>query len=368
MLNPIEIYEELNSLFPNDYHDFIKLIPICKQFDYNEIALIYKALYKAMELHKGQVRKTGEPYINHPIAVAGILAAYGFDYETVCAALLHDTVEDTGYTLKECEKDFGPVIASLVDNVTKIGKGVNEPTHIKLIKSAEKDIRTIAIKLADRLHNMLTLYVFNQEKIDKKANETLNFYVPITKILGIYRLKDLLQDLCLYYLDNKTFFEFKNKREILKVKNNNKLKELADITQEDLSKIGISMYYNYRVKNIGGIYEDMQDGKKMDEIEDLYAIKMIVKEPMMCYQSLGVVHKYGRLILGGVNDFIASPKSNGYKSLNTNITYKGLNIQTRIRSEAMQKVNDMGVFSDLNADTQKNVTNQMYKELTKLAR
>lgn len=367
MMKIIQMYEELNNLFPKDYHDFIKLIPRCKQFDYNQVALIYKALYKAMELHEGQVRKTGEPYINHPIAVAGILAAYGFDYETICAALLHDTVEDTAYTLEECKRDFGPSIASLVDNVTKIGKGVNEPTHIKLIKSAEKDIRAIAIKLADRLHNLLTLYIFSEDKIYKKANETLNFYVPITKILGIYRLKDLFQDLCLYYLNNESFFEFKEKRDILKIRSNNKLRELADATQEDLSKMGISMYYNYRVKNIGGIYEEVLTGKEIDDIEDLFAIKMVVKEPKMCYQSLGVVHKYGKPTLGGVEDFIASPKSNGYKSLNTNITYKDLKVQTRIRSEDMQKVNDMGVFSDLNSDTQKNVTKQMCKELMKLA-
>lgn len=366
MYDTNKYFNKLNKLFCKDYHEFINLIPNCKRYSADEIRLIYKALHKAISLHQGQVRKTGEEYVNHPIAVASILAYYGFDYETICAALLHDSIEDTCYTLRDCENDFGYNVASLVDGVTKIGKDVNEPTHVKLIKSAEKDIRCIAIKLADRLHNMLSLGVFKEEKIKEKTLETVNFYIPITKILGIYRIKDELQDLCMFYLYNDEFLNYKNKREELKKKNYGKLNRLASLTQENLSKQGVSMLYNYRIKNVGSVHEEVLKGTKLYDIDDLLAIKMIVKEPIMCYQGLGVVHGISSPINNGVEDFIALPKSNGYKSLNTNVIYKDSCVQVRIRTEDMQKTNDLGVFSDLDASVQKNVTEQMKKELNKL--
>ncbi len=368
MLETKKYFKKLDDLFSKSHHDFIKLIPTCKQFDANQIAVIYKALYKALSLHAGQYRKTGEPYVNHPIAAASILAIYGLDYETVCAALLHDTLEDTAYTLEECEADFGSTIASLVDGVTKIGTDVNHPTHEKIITSAKNDVRSIAVKLGDRLHNMHTLSVLSDEKQKEIANETKDFYVPITKILGIYQLKDELQDQCLYYLDNDEFLKYYNLRECLKKKRGATLESLASKVQEKLSHQGIGMRYNYRVKNVGGIYDEVINGKKAYEIEDLLAIKMILNKVFMCYQTLGVVNGFCRLIPKGMVDYIASPKANGYKSLNTNGSYKGVDIQVRIRTEQMQKVNDLGVFSDLDSDAEKEVTDQMKKELSKLSK
>ena len=368
MLETKKYFKKLDDLFSKNCHDFIKLIPNCKQFDANQIAMIYKALYKAISLHDGQYRKTGEPYVNHPIAAASILAIYGLDYETVCAALLHDTLEDTSYTLEECETDFGSTIASLVDSVTKIGTDVNNPTHEKIITSAKQDVRSVAVKLGDRLHNMHTLSVLSEEKQKEIANETKEFYVPITKILGIYQLKDELQDQCLYYLSHDEFLSYYKLREKLKQKHGRVLEELADKVQEQLSILGIGMRYNYRVKNVGGIYDEVINGKKPYEIEDLLAIKMILNNVSMCYQTLGIVNHFCKPIPKSMQDFISMPKANGYKSLNTNGLYNGAGVQVRIRTDEMQKVNDLGVFSDLDADTEKNVTDQMKLELSNLSR
>lgn len=368
MLETKKYFKKLDDLFSKNCHDFIKLIPNCKQFDANQIAMIYKALYKAISLHDGQYRKTGEPYVNHPIAAASILAIYGLDYETVCAALLHDTLEDTSYTLEECETDFGSCIASLVDSVTKIGTDVNNPTHEKIITSAKQDVRSVAVKLGDRLHNMHTLSVLSEEKQKEIANETKEFYVPITRILGIYQLKDELQDQCLYYLSHDEFLSYYKLREKLKQKHGRVLEELADKVQEQLSILGIGMRYNYRVKNVGGIYDEVINGKKPYEIEDLLAIKMILNNVSMCYQTLGIVNHFCKPIPKSMQDFISMPKANGYKSLNTNGLYNGAGVQVRIRTDEMQKVNDLGVFSDLDADTEKNVTDQMKLELSNLSR
>lgn len=368
MLETKKYFKKLDDLFSKNCHDFIKLIPNCKQFDANQIAMIYKALYKAISLHDGQYRKTGEPYVNHPIAAASILAIYGLDYETVCAALLHDTLEDTSYTLEECEADFGSAIASLVDGVTKIGTDVNNPTHEKIITSAKQDVRSVAVKLGDRLHNMHTLSVLSEEKQKEIANETKEFYVPITRILGIYQLKDELQDQCLYYLSHDEFLSYYKLREKLKQKHGRVLEELADKVQEQLSILGIGMRYNYRVKNVGGIYDEVINGKKPYEIEDLLAIKMILNNVSMCYQTLGIVNHFCKPIPKSMQDFISMPKANGYKSLNTNGLYNGAGVQVRIRTDEMQKVNDLGVFSDLDADTEKNVTDQMKLELSNLSR
>ncbi len=368
MLETKKYFKKLDDLFSKNCHDFIKLIPNCKQFDANQIAMIYKALYKAISLHDGQYRKTGEPYVNHPIAAASILAIYGLDYETVCAALLHDTLEDTSYTLEECEVDFGSCIASLVDSVTKIGTDVNNPTHEKIITSAKQDVRSVAVKLGDRLHNMHTLSVLSEEKQKEIANETKEFYVPITRILGIYQLKDELQDQCLYYLSHDEFLSYYKLREKLKQKHGRVLEELADKVQEQLSILGIGMRYNYRVKNVGGIYDEVINGKKPYEIEDLLAIKMILNNVSMCYQTLGIVNHFCKPIPKSMQDFISMPKANGYKSLNTNGLYNGAGVQVRIRTDEMQKVNDLGVFSDLDADTEKNVTDQMKLELSNLSR
>ena len=339
--------DEFKKHFPNiednfvtDFNEYLKLIPNCNQFDHNDIALIYKALYKADHLHKNsKPRKTGEPYITHPIAVSSILATYGLDAESCAAALLHDTVEDTTYTLEECEKDFGQNIATLVDGVTKVGRDVNNETHDKIINSVSKDVRSLAIKGGDRFHNMSTLGPMKREKQIEIANETNTFYVPTLKILGIYKLKQKYTETCNLFGD-----------EVL----------------EKLSHMGIGMYFKSRIKNIGAMYEESLKEGNVNNIDDLLAIKMVVKDLSDCYLALGVVNKIGEFVGGKTIDYIASPKDNGYKSLNTNVNYKDANIQVRIRTEDMQRTNDLGVFSDLNSAVQEKVTTKMKIGLNKL--
>ncbi len=366
MKEPNKYFKKLDKVFAKSNGEFIKLIPNCKQFNSNEIKVIYDALYKATKLHEGQFRKNGKPYIIHPIGVASILASYGMDYQTVTAGLLHDTIEDTSYTLEDCEKDFGTQITKIVDGVTKIGNDINIETHQKILNASKDEPRIIAVKAAgDRLHNMYTLDALPVNKQIEIARETLDFYVPITKILGIYQLKDELQDLCLYYLDKQTFLKIYEERENLKEKYKDILDELASKVQYLLSKNGIGMSYNYRVKNVGGIYED-KNKKFFDVLSDILAIKMVLDDKYLCYQALGVIHSISNPIKGGFRDYIATPKNNGYSSLNTNVSYDDINIQVRLRTLDMQRTNDIGIFSDLNSDSKQRLSSDMKLELRKL--
>lgn len=358
-----EHFPKLNESFVTDFDSYLKLIPTCKQLSSSDIKVIYKALYKASLLHKNMKRKSGEDYITHPIAVSSLLANYGLDAFTLTAALLHDTVEDTIYTLEECEKEFGYKIASLVDDVTKVGKDVNLKTHEKIIESVNNDVRAIAIKSADRLHNMYTLDFMSPSKQIEIATETKDFYVPIAKILGIYKVKDELQDLCLYYLNYDEFLNFEEKRNKYKEKYKNACELFGTKVQKELSMLGIGMYYNYRIKNVGALYEE---SLKRKNIDDLVAIKIVLKNKLDCYQTLGICHKIGKQKAGMMHDYISSPKDNGYRSLNTNISFKNKDIQVRIRTEDMQKINDLGVFADLDYDKKEKVNIKMKNSLKKL--
>ena len=374
-----DFFKGLGNQFASDYYEFLKLIPKCNYDDY-EIAMIYKALHKALELHDGQIRKSGEPYINHPIGASSILAGYGLDYEVVCAALLHDTIEDTNYTLSECSYDFGNVIATLVDGVTKIGNDVNKLTKQKILNSIKVDARSIAVKSADRLHNMYTLEYLSENKQKEIATETRDFYLPISKILGIYKLKDEFQDLCLYYLDNDNFLKYYEIRNNLKFMYNDKLIELGDTVQSELSKKGIAMQYEHRVKNIGGIYEEIKRHnfinmpeeniyESLSKIDDLLAIKMILSDENLCYKAFDVTNDVCQDVkLRTIKDYILEPKENGYRSLNFNVTYKDTDAQIRIRTDQMQSKNNIGVFSDWNNDTQDKINSDLKDGLDALAR
>ena len=361
-------FPKFEKMFAKNKKEFLKLIPTCKQFDKNDINKIYEALLLAEEMHKGETRKSGEAYINHPIAVASIEAKIGLDGPTTISSLLHDVPENTHYPISEIESQFGTDVATIVDGVTKIGKDVNEPTHKKILNGGKKDIRVFAVKTGDRAHNMYTLSALPPSKQIEIATETNDFYIPILKILGIYEVKDELQDLCLFYLNNDEFFKYKKIKERLEKKYNGKLNTLGEITQDELSKMGYAMRYKYRVKNVGGMYEDIKNGTNLRKIKDLLAIKMIVDDDLICYQTLGVVHGLGEPDFENLRDYIANPKSDGYKSLNTNINFKDSDIQVRIRTRGMQSVNDLGVFADWNMDNHKKVNEVMIKELSKLSK
>ena len=279
-------FKKLNGMFAKNQEEFLKLIPKCEQFDSNQIKVIYKALYKATKLHEGQKRKSGEDYIVHPIGAASILANFGLDFESVTAALLHDTIEDTSYNLRDCEKDFGTTITKIVDGVTKINDAKEEETQRKIILSSQEEPRIIAVKMGgDKMHNMYTLDALSPEKQKRFANDTLNFDVPITKILGIYQLKDELQNLCLYYLDKDEFIKLEKKRDKLKKLHNKRLENMGTKTQSILSREGVGMDFNYRIKNAGAIYEDIKRGLNINEIDDLLAIKMVLEDYLMCYET-----------------------------------------------------------------------------------
>lgn len=367
MDNPKEYFPKLDKMIAKDKKEFLKLIPECNQFDKNDINKIYEALLLAQKMHAKERRKSGEPYINHPISVASIVTKIGLDAQSTIAALLHDVPENTGYHLSEIERQFGFEVASIVDGVTKIGKDVNEPTHEKLLSAIQKDIRVAAVKTADRFHNMYTLYALNEKKQLEIATESKDFYIPILKAFGIYEVKDELQDLCLYYLDNDAFFKYKKIKESLEKKNNKKFNNLGEATQNMLCRNGLAMRYKYRVKNVGSIYEDVQKGAEIKDIKDLLAIKMIVDDYSACYQTLGIVHNIGSC-MNKVEDYIATPKGDGYKSLNTNIMYKDSEIQVRIRTKQMQEVNDLGIFANWDGANQNRVSETMIKELSKLSK
>ena len=368
MENPRQYFPKLDNMLAKDKKEFLKLIPECKQFDKNDINKIYEALLLAQKMHAKEKRKTGEPYVNHPIAVASLITSIGLDAESTISALLHDVPENTGYPISEIEKEFGTDVASIVDGVTKIGKDVNEPTHKKIISSSEKDIRVAAVKTADRFHNMATLYALKKEKQIEIATESSDFYIPILKALGIYEVKDELQDLCLYYLDNDAFFEYLKIKNELEKKYNNHINKLGEEMQNLLCRYGYAMRYKYRVKNVGGMNEDVKRGKKIENINDLLAIKMIVEDLPVCYQTLGLIHRLAQPVFNKVEDYIALPKKDGYRSLNTNIMYKDSEIQVRIRTKEMQEVNDLGVFANWSKDKQKEVSKSMIKELEKISK
>ena len=353
MDNPRQYFPKLDNMMARDKKEFLKLIPTCNQFDTNDVSKIYEALLLAQRMHAKERRKSGEPYINHPIAVASIITTIGLDAESTIAALLHDVPENTGYPISEIEKKFGTDVAGIVDGVTKIGRDVNEPTHKKIIASSEKDVRVAAVKTADRFHNMETLYALRREKQIEIATESKDFYIPILKALGIYEVKDELQDLCLYYLDNDAFFEYLSIKNGLEKNYNGRLNKLGEEMQNLLCRNGYAMRYKYRVKNVGGMYEEVQRGKKIGNIKDLLAIKMIVDDSQICYQTLGLVHRLGTPVSSKLEDYISVPKKDGYRSLNTNIIYKDSEIQARIRTKEMQKVNDLGVFANWSKDKQK---------------
>lgn len=363
-----DYFKGLGEQFANDEYEFLKLIPSYNNYNRNEISMIYKALHKAIELHNGQYRKSGEPYIKHPIGAASILVNYGLDYEVICAALLHDTIEDTNYTLEECAKDFGNTIATLVDGATKIGKDVNRLTKQKILNSIRVDARSIAVKSADRLHNMYTLEHLKESKQKEIATETKDFYVPIAKTLGIYKLKDEFQDLSLFYLDKEEFLRYYEIKQILKPIYGKKLRDLADQVQRELSKNGIAMEYEHRIKNVGGIYEDINRGTELKKISDLFAIKMVLSDDDLCYESFDTVCKLCKLKDDSYEDFILNPKSNGYRSINFNVTYKDLDAQIRIRTSKMQAKNNLGVFSDWNEETQHKINDELNDELDRLAK
>ena len=315
-----------------------------------DIDRIMQALEFAAKAHEGQKRKSGEPYIFHPIEVAKILVAYDCDTDSIIAALLHDTVEDTEVTLDQVKKLFGQEVASLVDGLTKLGKiyfSSQEEQQIenlrKMLLAMAKDIRVILIKLADRLHNMRTLDGQPDKRRREIALETIEVYAPLAHRLGIQNLKSELEDISLRYLDPVGYAEIAQDLKAFH-SDNHVFEEIHVQIEEKLKQAGIKARVSGRIKHAYSIYRKMfGQNKRFDEIYDLYAFRIIVDKVSDCYNALGYMHDTFRAMPGRLKDYIATPKPNMYQSLHTTVTYKGYWFEIQIRTEEMHRIAEMGI-------------------------
>lgn len=320
--------------------------------DPNSIAMINKAYEFAQNAHKGQLRKSGEPYFVHVLNVGYILATLTAGPQTICAGLLHDTMEDCGVTFEEIESSFDHDIASLVEAVTKIGslkfkdeKEYLAANHRKIFIAMAKDVRVIIIKLVDRLHNMRTLMYQPEEKQKKIASETLQVYAPIAHRLGLAEIKNELEDLSFLYLDPEKYHEIAHLLENKKSERQAIVNQMIVNLDHLLSDKKIEYRIFGRSKHIYSIYRKMiTKNKRFEEIYDLYAIRIITKNELNCYEILGYIHNAYKPINGRLKDYIAMPKMNMYQSLHTTILDGNGNIfEIQIRTEEMDMVAEMGI-------------------------
>ena len=321
-----------------------------KQYDLSKIVSAYEL---ANKYHDGQKRESGEPYITHPLAVAYILLELGMDTDTICAALLHDVVEDTDCTLDILQKKFGSDVAMLVNGVTKLKKvetftkDEQKAENIrKILLAMSEDIRVIIIKLADRLHNMRTLNFCRDEKRRNIAHETMNIYAPIAHRLGIRSIKDELEDLSFKYLDPYAYNEIEKQMNLRKGSRDQLVEDLKEKIKERLEKdIHPLPAIEGRVKSNYGIYKKVyRDGKEIDQIYDRYALRIIVNTVTECYNVLGIIHDMFRPIPNRFKDYISTPKANMYQSLHTTVIGReGVPFEVQIRTWDMHKTAEYGI-------------------------
>ena len=338
--SPEVLYEELiNSV--RKYHPS------------TDISMIEKAYRVASEAHEGQKRKSGEPYIIHPLCVAIILADLELDKETIVAGLLHDAVEDTWMTYEEVEKEFGSEVALLVDGVTKLGQlsysadkvEVQAENLRKMFLAMAKDIRVILIKLADRLHNMRTLQYMRPEKQQEKARETMDIYAPIAMRLGISKIKVELDDLSLKYLKPDVYYDLVEKIALRKSEREQFVGAIVKEVKKHMDDANIKAQVDGRVKHFFSIYKKMvNQDKTIDQIYDLFAVRILVDTVKDCYAALGVIHEMYKPIPGRFKDYIAMPKPNMYQSLHTTlIGPNGQPFEIQIRTFEMHKTAEYGI-------------------------
>lgn len=317
-----------------------------------DLDIIEKAFRFAKEKHSVQLRKSGEPYIIHPLAVATIVIELGMDTESVVAALLHDVIEDTDASLEEITRQFGRGAAALVDGVTKIGRipfSSREEEHAenirKMLIAMAEDIRVIIIKLADRLHNMRTRQYWTPQKQRDKALENMEVYAPIAHRLGIRALKEELEDLSILCLDPIAYEEIETALNLRKTEREEFIRITKDRIRERVSEIVPDVYLEGRVKSINGIYRKMYvQGKNFDEIYDIYAVRVIVHTVTDCYNVLGIVHDMFRPIPNRFKDYISTPKQNMYQSLHTTVLSKeGIAFEVQIRTWDMHHTAEYGI-------------------------
>ena len=319
----------------------------------DEMGIIRKAYELAKEAHKDQKRKSGEPYLIHPVCVAIILTQLDMDKETIVGGLLHDVIEDTPYTVEDITQMFSAEIALLVDGVTKLTQlnysadklDVQAENLRKMFLAMAKDIRVIIIKLADRLHNMRTLQFMKPEKQKEKARETMDIYAPIAHRLGISKVKVELDDLSLQYLEPEAYKELNDKFNHLRVQKETFVKDIMEDVKEHLDEAKIKATIDGRVKHLFSIYRKMvNQNKTLDQIYDLFAIRIIVDTEQQCYTALGIIHEMYKPIPGRFKDYIAMPKPNHYQSLHTTlIGPNGQPFEIQIRTYEMHKTAEYGI-------------------------
>ena len=317
-----------------------------------DIELIERAYRKAEQMHEGQLRKSGEPYLIHPVEVAKILADLGMDERTIVAGLLHDAVEDTPYSKENLQNDFGSEVALLVDGVTKLGslkfesKEERQAENLrKMFLAMSKDIRVLIIKLSDRLHNLRTINYMNEEQILDKCQETLDIYAPLANRLGIYTIKFELEDIALKYLDSDAYYELVDLVKSKKGEREENINSVIGEIKEALDDLDLEYEISGRSKHFYSIYRKMKyQNKSIEEIFDLTAIRIIVDTVKDCYSVLGIVHTLWRPLPGRFKDYIAMPKPNMYQSLHTTVAGdKGQPFEIQIRTKAMHRVAEYGI-------------------------
>ena len=319
----------------------------------SDLDLVEKAYKLAYEAHKEQKRKSGEPYIIHPVCVALILADLELDIESIVAGLLHDVVEDTVVTQEELEKEFGSEVALLVDGVTKLTKLNYSADKVelqaenlrKMFLAMAKDIRVILIKLADRLHNMRTLKYQPPHKQYEKARETMDIYAPIAQRLGISKIKIELDDLSLQYIEPVTYKELSENVSKKLEEQHDFIQEITEEVSNHIKEANIDAKVNGRVKHLFSIYKKMvTQNKTLDQVYDLFAVRIIVNDIKDCYAALGVIHEMYKPIPGRFKDYIAMPKPNMYQSLHTTlIAHNGTPFEIQIRTFDMHRTAEYGI-------------------------
>lgn len=321
----------------------------------------------ASDAHKGQKRKSGEPYIIHPLAVAATLIDWGMDSDSVIAGVLHDTVEDTDMTLEKIESLFGRDVAFLVDGVTKVSQaraGMHDLAEYlpqtkdnlsKLLIAIGQDVRVVIIKLADRLHNLSTLQHMPTEKQQKIARESLEVFAPMADRLGMGRVRMQIEELAFSYLDPK---EFKRLKILMKQRLGKSTRKLAIVKQEverELQGLGLAFEINGRVKSIYSLHRKLQKAdNNIDDIYDLMALRVIIKTKEECYQVLGILHAMYQPMISRIKDYIAVPKPNGYQSLHTTVITPAKQIvEFQIRTQEMHEFAERGLAASFHYHEQK---------------
>ena len=363
---------------PDELYDML-IARIRQYHPSTDIRMIEKAYELAKKAHGNQCRKSGEPYIVHPLWVAIILANLEMDKETIVAGMLHDVVEDTEVTDGEIEKEFGKEVALLVDGVTKLGQlsyssdklEVQAENLRKMFLAMAKDIRVIIIKLADRLHNMRTLQFMTPEKQKEKAKETMDIYAPIAQRLGISKIKTELDDLALKYSQPEVFFDLVAQINARKTEREEFVDQIVAEVSKHMENAHIKCEISGRVKHFFSIYRKMvNQDKTVDQIYDLFAVRIIVDSVKDCYAALGVIHEMYTPIPGRFKDYIAMPKANMYQSLHTTLMSSvGQPFEIQIRTEEMHKTAEYGIaahwkYKETGGSSQKNIETQAEEKLS----